>query len=143
MASRKKKPPKPKKAASSLEDDAAALLAALGLPPPVREHFFAKPDRKWRFDLAYPTLLIAFEIEGGHWIRGRHQRPLGFEADCEKYSNAAARGWIVLRFTSTMLKDGRAAFLTEMALAHRRKKNGETTGAKPDAADDAGSTAAV
>lgn len=30
--------------------------------------------------------------------RGRHNRPAGFIADCEKYNAAAIAGWKVLRF---------------------------------------------
>lgn len=39
---------------------------------------------------------------------GRHSRAKGYERDCEKYNEAALLGWCVLRFTSDMVKDGRA-----------------------------------
>lgn len=61
------------------------------------EHKF-HPTRKWRFDFAWPTQRIAVEVEGGVFARGRHTRPAGFIADCEKYSCAALDGWMVLRF---------------------------------------------
>src|SRR5271155_532139 len=72
-----------------------------------REYVFAAP-RKWRFDFAIPDSLIAIEIEGGTWQTGRHQRPMGFEKDCRKYSHAALHGWRVLRFTTDMVMSGEA-----------------------------------
>lgn len=63
---------------------------------PVREHQF-HPKRKWRFDFAYPDLMIAIEIEGGIWTQGRHITPQGFMRDIEKYNAAAELGWRVFR----------------------------------------------
>jgi hypothetical protein len=88
-----------------------------GLPEPVTEHYFAKP-RRWRFDLAWIDRKLALEVEGGQWSSGRHQRPKGFEGDCEKYSEAAILGWTVLRATTDMVKDGRALEMLRRAL-HR------------------------
>ncbi len=57
------------------------------------------PTRKWRFDFAIPLKMIAIEIEGGTFSNGRHSRPLGMQADMEKYNQAALSGWKVLRYT--------------------------------------------
>lgn len=89
-----------------LFDYAEALLFRMqlsGLPAPEREYVFHK-KRKWRFDFAWPDLLIAVEVEGGIWVGGRHVRGEGYEADCEKYNEAQLAGWMVLRFTPGMLK---------------------------------------
>ena len=102
-----------------MSDTLAAVLRGAGLPAPVREHRFA-PPRRWRFDYAWPAHRIALEIEGGVWAGGRHVRGRGYESDCEKYSEAALRGWRVLRVTPAMLRDGRALTLLERALAGRR-----------------------
>jgi hypothetical protein len=40
---------------------------------------------------------VALEVEGGVFSRGRHVRPAGFIADCEKYNAAAIAGWRVVR----------------------------------------------
>ena len=66
------------------------------------------PSRKWRFDFFIERGLksVAVEVEGGYF--GRHQRHEGFEKDCEKYAAAACQGHHVLRFTTAMVKDGRA-----------------------------------
>ena len=78
-----------------------------GLPVPVAEHRFAAP-RRWRFDLAWLDRMLAVEIEGGIWTKGRHVRGKGFEKDMEKYNEAALAGWRTLRFSTGMVKDGRA-----------------------------------
>lgn len=72
------------------------------LPRPVREHRF-HPDRKWRFDFAWPRYKVALECEGGTWARGRHTRGSGYRKDLEKYNAAAMMGWLVLRYTPDML----------------------------------------
>jgi very-short-patch-repair endonuclease len=86
-----------------------ALCAAHQLPEPLAEYQFAKEQgRKWRFDFAWVEERIAVDQEGGVWVGGRHTRGKGFEADCEKYAEAASNGWIILRFTPKMISDGRA-----------------------------------
>lgn len=62
----------------------------------VAEHRF-HPFREWRFDYAIPELKIALEVEGGIWNAGRHVRLDGFRRDMEKYNEAAALGWLLIR----------------------------------------------
>jgi very-short-patch-repair endonuclease len=76
-----------------------------------REYAFAAP-RKWKLDFAIPEQKIGIEVEGGKWQVGRHQRPMGFERDCRKYSHAALLGWRVLRFTTDMVMSGEAIDIT-------------------------------
>jgi very-short-patch-repair endonuclease len=73
----------------------------------VTEHRFA-PPRKWRFDIAILDSRLAIEIDGGTWVGGRHTSGAGYEKDCEKLNAAVIEGWRVLRFTSGMVRDGRA-----------------------------------
>lgn len=61
------------------------------------------PDRRWRFDMAFPEHKIAIEIEGGTWVSGRHSRGTGMEKDMEKYAVATSRGWSIMRFSTSML----------------------------------------
>ena len=68
------------------------------MPIPVCEYRF-HPTRKWRFDYAWPDQMIALEVEGGGWVRGRHHRPKGFAEDLEKYNTALDMGWLVYRIT--------------------------------------------
>lgn len=85
-------------------DAFSAACAAWGLPVPEREHKF-HPDRKWRFDYAWPELKVAVEVEGGIYTRGRHTRGAGYEKDMEKYNAAALRGWTLLRYPPARLMD--------------------------------------
>lgn len=85
---------------------------------PVREFRFATP-RRWRFDFAWPDQRVALEIEGGAWSGGRHVTGAGFEADCEKYNQAALLGWIVLRVTPRHVTNGDALMMAQAALAAR------------------------
>jgi very-short-patch-repair endonuclease len=80
-----------------------------------RQHRF-HPVRAWRFDFAWPEAMLAVEVEGGTWARGRHTRGSGFAADCIKYNEAALLGWCVLRFTTEQVQDGTALTYIEMAL---------------------------
>lgn len=65
---------------------------------PVKEYQF-HPLRKWRFDYCFPELRIAIEIDGGVWTGGRHTSPKGYYNDMEKFNEAAALGYVVLKFT--------------------------------------------
>ena len=61
-----------------------------------REYRF-HPTRQWRFDYAIPSVRVAIEVEGGVWNGGRHFRPEGYLRDMEKYNEAAACGWLLIR----------------------------------------------
>ena len=65
---------------------------------PLTEYRFA-PPRRCRFYYAWPGYMVAIEIEGGVWTRGRHTRAAGYRKDCEKYNRAQLIGWTVLRYT--------------------------------------------
>lgn len=68
------------------------------LPMPIPEYKF-HPYRKWRIDFAWPHYKLAVEIEGGVWIKGRHNRGKGFLSDMEKYNELNRMGWHLFRFT--------------------------------------------
>ena len=94
------------------------LWEAQGLPRALAEHRF-HPERKWRFDFAFPnyhsiitdregnevttvTLSspghggVAVEVQGGIWTKGRHTRGAALVKEWEKLNTAAAMGWRVL-----------------------------------------------
>jgi hypothetical protein len=68
----------------------------------IPEYKFHK-ERRWRFDFAFPKVKIAFEIEGGIWVGGRHVNPSMFIKDCEKYNEATRMGWKVFRLPPSFL----------------------------------------
>lgn len=75
--------------------------------PPEQEYRF-HPQRRWRFDFAWPEERVAVEIEGGAWVNGRHTRGSGFGEDCRKYNEAVVLGWRVLRVTGEHIENGSA-----------------------------------
>lgn len=103
---------------SSIEETLALHIRVNRLPTPQREHCF-HPERRWRFDFAFPAQKVAAECEGGTWTRGRHTRGAGYEADLEKYNAAALLGWLVLRFTKAQVTSGAAVGMLQRALEMR------------------------
>lgn len=105
----------------ALEEKLAFHIHAWGLPAPEREYRFdERPDRRrWRFDFAWPAFKLAAEVEGLTAQGGRHQRIGGFEADAEKYAEAARAGWQVLRFSPGQVRSGYAVRLVQDVLAKR------------------------
>lgn len=101
----------------NLKADVVGLLVKQmkreGLPAPAKSNYQKQghewqfhPTRKWRFDLAYPDLKLAFEYEGGIFSGGAHTRGKHFQSDCEKYNTAALMGWRVFRLHGDMIFKG-------------------------------------
>ena len=63
----------------------------------VHPEFQFHPDRKWRFDYAWPQAKLAVEIDGFGY---GHQAQQSMSADNEKANAAVERGWRVLRYNS-------------------------------------------
>jgi very-short-patch-repair endonuclease len=109
---------------SFLEDSLLFQIEAVKLPRPEVEYRFA-PPRLFRFDFAWPALMLAVEAEGGTWSRhrkSRHTTGQGFETDAVKYNMAARRGWCVLRFTSVMINNGTAINEIQAAIEERSQR---------------------
>jgi len=79
-------------------------IAAGGRGKGLRSRLIAAGLKDWRFDICFPDIKLAVECEGGTWIQGRHVRGIGFENDSIKYNAAAELGFILLRYTTTMIK---------------------------------------
>lgn len=79
------------------------------------------PTREWRFDFALPLCRVAIEVEGGMYAAGggRHFSPEGILRDLEKYNEAAASGWLVIRVVPTELLSVRTLQLIVRAINHR------------------------
>tara|TARA_R100000935_G_C2821292_1_gene159914 strand:- start:323 stop:775 length:453 start_codon:yes stop_codon:yes gene_type:complete len=113
-----------KSSASEAEDLLALHLRAEGIEA-IREYRFGAEacggpgkglrDRlakaglqDWRADFALPEQGLLIEVEGGGWVKGRHNTGSGFAADLKKYDAAARLGWRVYRCDPAMIKSGRA-----------------------------------
>jgi hypothetical protein len=125
--------PKPSKDDRYKQQLLEAMRTA-GVPAATFEYAFAELaiGRRWRFDLCWPSKLIALEVEGAVFGRsikgadgktyrmgGRHNTGAGAQSDCEKYSWAAILGWAVVRVTTTMIRDGHALPLLIEAFKRR------------------------
>ena len=86
----------------AIERFVGQLLLA-DVPRPDREYVFMplvdgdKPLRKYRFDLAWPKLMIACEIEGNLFTGGRHGGSPSARRDVDKYNFATLLGWRLIR----------------------------------------------
>lgn len=82
---------------SEWEEWADGVMRAAGLPTPIREYQFIS-NRKWRFDFAWPPWMIAVEIQGGTFSRGRHNRGPAMHNEYEKFNAAQTAGWRLYLF---------------------------------------------
>lgn len=60
--------------------------------------------RKWRFDIAIPSMKVAIEYEGIMSRKSRHTTITGYSKDCDKYNAATIAGWRVLRYNALNYK---------------------------------------
>jgi hypothetical protein len=65
----------------------------------LKTEFQFDPARKFRFDWAVPEKKLAWEYEGLMSEKNGHTSLKGFTANTEKYNEAAAQGWRVIRYT--------------------------------------------
>lgn len=94
---------------SKLESDLEAQLTRMECVEWRQEYKFHSV-REWRFDLAWPDLYFAVEVDG--LVRdgkGGHQTMSGVTEDCRKHAEALLWGWQVYRCTNAMIKSGEAA----------------------------------
>ena len=61
-------------------------------------------ERRFRADYLLNGWIIV-EINGGHWISGRHNRGKGYENDLIKSNLAQINGFIYLQYTYGQLKE--------------------------------------
>lgn len=92
---------------SALERTLAFQIRARGLPTPERELVF-HPDRRWRLDFAWPDMMVAVELQGGTYTKGRHTRGAALSGEYEKLNEAQRLGWMVLLFDTKAVQKGEA-----------------------------------
>ncbi|MCP4342087.1 MAG: hypothetical protein GY799_25195 [Desulfobulbaceae bacterium] len=96
----------------------AAIHVALGYG--LRKRLALAGLNDWRFDMAWPNMKFAVEIEGGAWVHGRHTRGKGFEDDLVKYHHGKRLGWDIYRCSGKLIDSGEAAILIRDILKMRR-----------------------
>jgi hypothetical protein len=70
---------------------------------PMKKVFATK--RRFRYDYYIPEIGTAIEINGGHWVNGRHNRGKGYENDLVKLNLSQVNGVTVLQYTYQQLKE--------------------------------------
>lgn len=91
------------------------LMTPSGMPMPVTEFRFY-PQRKWRFDYAWPDHKLALEVQGGLFVNGRHSRGAALLKEHEKLNTAAQLGWRILFVTPQQMASGEVVEIVRKAL---------------------------
>ena len=94
---------------SELESRVRRAIIASGLPEPVRQLRVVVDGRVYRLDLAYPAVMLAIEVDGFEYHRGRDV----FDRDRVRQKDLVRAGWTVLRFTSESSDDEIVAAVRE------------------------------
>ncbi len=103
------------KAGSALEAELAVQFRLHNIKPHTEYRF--DPERRWRFDFAWPVMKFAVEVEGITYDGGRHQRVEGFENDLDKYQAAMLQGWTVYRVSKKQIRNLQALETVQRMLA--------------------------
>ena len=98
---------KRKAASKKLEMELLLQIRASGWPEPKLQYKFHE-SRKWRFDFAWPELLLAVEVNGGTFVSGGHSRGMGQHNDYVKCGEAMALGWTVYVCDTILVRTGEA-----------------------------------
>ena len=119
------KAPRAKRAESPLEAELRGHLQVMQLDPVCQFKFHV--ERKWRFDFAFPDVLVCVDVDGGVFAAengteaGRHARGAGIVAGFEKRNAAAELGYLVLCYGPPQVKSGEAALQIERIVNARRR----------------------
>ncbi len=127
-----KSPPveKPRKAAKPLtlaqltakakreqyEQELLFQIKVARLPVPVTQYLW-HPTINYRADLLFERERLIVEVDGGVYLRhGHHNSGKGYEYDRRRDAEALTLGYLVLRVTPGMVKDGSAIEYVERVL---------------------------
>lgn len=103
--------------ASEGEAHLATRIKQMGLPAPQRQYQF-HPDRKWAFDFAWPSLMLAVEVDGGTYMDGEGYHSSGqyLARQYERDNEATLMGWRILRFDTKQVTSDDAMGVLERAI---------------------------
>ena len=91
--------------ASKLEELLACQIRDAAVPVPKREHCCVS-SRGFRWDFAWPELMLAVEVQGQIWSKGAHSSGVGILRDHEKHNLATVAGWRVLYASGNTIRTG-------------------------------------
>ena len=86
---------------SYLEKVFFRIIQINSIPIPKREYKF----HQFRFDYAWPSLLLAVELDGSQHYKYRQQ----YQSDCRKNNIAVSEGWAIIRADREIMTE--AAFI--------------------------------
>lgn len=95
-----------------------AYLDACEIRPLPELEFRFDKKRRWRWDFCWPGQLVALEIQGGLWTRGRHVRGKGYLNDMEKWNAGTLAGWRILLVTPQQLLTWQTVEMLRKLLHH-------------------------
>ncbi|MHB1098277.1 MAG: endonuclease domain-containing protein [Burkholderiales bacterium] len=115
--------------AKRLPDD--VLWAEIGqrYPEAVRELQGAVPGRRYRIDIALPSIRVALEVDGWQF-HGQHRK--AHQSDRERQNLLVVNGWLVLRFTTGQIFKDMPSVLDTIHAACRLRAAANTPTASPD-----------
>ena len=129
MATRKATKQKTKRKPSKWTNAFIALVEVNGWPKPEQEVLFHKAGfiyqkrRMWRFDMAWPDLMLAVELDGMVFRpNSGHTSALGLSSDRVKDAVAQLMGWTVIRFTEVHFRQKDVEPIMEAAFDYCRKQ---------------------
>ncbi|MDI3329659.1 MAG: hypothetical protein QJR09_02845 [Micrococcus sp.] len=103
---------------SPKETETRLMVLAAGFPEPALNPRVVLADGSTIHpDLAWLRLKICIQYEGGHHWRDQAQ----FDADIERDRRLRAEGWIVLRVSRSIFREGREAFLDDLQAAFAQR----------------------
>ena len=109
---------------SRLEAELRGMLELMQLAPVSQFKFH--PERRWRFDFAFPDVMVCVDVDGGVFAAenketaGRHARGAGIVAAFEKRNAAAELGYCVLCYGPPQIRSGESALQIERIVTARR-----------------------
>ena len=105
---RAKRPDKVKKERVISEGEAVLSLQLRAHGIKFEREFRFHSTRRWRADFHIIGRQLLIEVEGGVWSAGRHTRAKGYLGDIEKYNEATALGYQIIRFETSQVTSGYA-----------------------------------
>lgn len=115
---------------SHLEQALLDQIAAAGLPMPVTQFRMASRwhltpkllrARTFIFDFQWPRYLLLVEVDGGTFMGKGHTSGRGYQYDRDKDNEAQERGWLMLRYTASDIRAGRAITQIRRIIEQRRQ----------------------